>query len=164
MDAERRNWLVVLGLIIGVPALLVWGCNALANDAAERAAEPSPDYSRIVDEAVRATLTGQTREAVTRIRPTPTVETTLEDVTVWRFCSGIIAGTLTQDQMLAVYHLNETQLSKDREEKLAVVRLLRDQVHRGMGGSAFGKTEVLEMQAACQEVRRVDWQRSRYRQ
>ena len=88
--------------------------------------------------------------------PPPTVETTLADLTVWRFCSGILAGTLEEAQLVAVYRLDESELNKDRREKLAVVRLLREQVDRGTTPRA---AEVRELQAACQEVRRADSER-----
>ena len=59
--------------------------------------------------------------------------------------------------MYAVYHLDETRLSKDREQKLAVVYLLREQVGRGMrSGLNPTDVDVREMRAACMEVRRAD--------
>ena len=61
--------------------------------------------------------------------------------------------------MDAVYRLDESELSKDRDEKLAVVFLLRRQVERGLQGASPTSADVREMQEACQAVRRADWER-----
>ena len=93
--------------------------------------------------------------AMARSTPRPTVVTTLADLTVWRFCSAVLDGKLTQPQMIAVYRLDESRLSKDREQKLAVVRLLREQVDQGWSDPAAAR----EMLDACQEVRQADRER-----
>lgn len=125
MDAEQRTWLVVLGLIIGVPALLAWGCSALANDAAEQATGPKVDYSRRVDEAVQATLAILARSTPTarlvRVTPSP------EDVWVQQFCSALANGELGSAGTLIIVlnGLETSELKKYRAEGLAVVQAVR---------------------------------------
>lgn len=150
-----NGWKWVLW-ICGLVAVL-WMCNALANSAA-REDTRSAREARVWSDGLRqATTGGATPTYPATIRPT--VETTMADLTVWRFCSGVIAGDLEEGQLDAVYRLNESELSKDREEKLAVVFLLRRQVERGLQGASPTSADVREMQQACQAVRRADRER-----
>ena len=147
------GWKWVLGIAAFVGLIVV--CNVAANDAAREDTQSAREAQRW-SEGLKTATTSDRASATVR----PTVETTYADLTVWRFCSGIIAGTLTQTQLDAVYRLNEAELSKDREQKLAVVRLLKRQVDQGLQrGTSPTATDVREMQAACQEVRRADRER-----
>ncbi len=59
------------------------------------------------------------------VTPAPTTVVPAADLTVWQFCDALIIGALTEAQSNAVYRLNEGELSKNREQSLPVVRLLR---------------------------------------
>ena len=57
--------------------------------------------------------------------PVPTTMVPAAGLTVRQFCDALIIGALTEAQSNAVYRLNEVELSKNQEQSLPVVRLLR---------------------------------------
>ena len=145
------GWKWALG-ILGL-VLLLWMCNSWANDAAREDTQAARE-ARMWSEALRQ-ATSSDRKPTRVAETTRATETTVADLTVWRFCSGAIAGTLTTGQATAVYLLDTGELNKHRDHRLRVVLLSRRLVDEG------GKETALDLYEACQELRRVDWEQSR---
>ena len=90
---------------------------------------------------------------------TPSVDTTFADILVWRFCSSLIAGTLEEDQFTTLYILNVAELSNLKVQSLQVVELVRQLVNQGQMGQLSPRL-VEQLDEACWELRRVDYERA----
>ncbi len=88
--------------------------------------------------------------------PTPTVETTYSDVLVWRFCSGVIAGDLTDDEVNLVYGMSLDGMSKDREYSVPIVQMTKAYVDSWPNQNP---NEIQEIGDLCWKWRQADLDR-----
>lgn len=122
---------VIVGLVVAF--VVVGVANSIVEDRVGQTAVPSP-----------------TPTAIPRIVVTPATAT---DMVVWRFCVDVVAGTTEDWQVGAVYDLDTSALSKDRDWALQVVGLVR----REIDAPGFNAEAVAELHDLCREWQRADW-------
>lgn len=112
-------------------------------------------FGSLVTERGGSQSAGQTPTLV----PTspPRTPTTYTDVIVWRFCSGVLVGEVTKEQIRAVRDVDVSKLSKQREWSLQVVNWVR----RSLAQPRGTVEEAAEINQLCRDWRRADWEQHR---
>ena len=145
------GWKWVLGIAAAIA--VVWGCNALANDAAEE----ERALSRISASRLMGTPTPAAPPVGVRPTVRPTVATTFSDILVWRFCSATLQGKVEDNDIRTLYYLDEAGLSNDREYALRVLDLVQAAVD---ASPAVNVQAVEQLHETCREWRREDARRA----
>ena len=146
---SNGTWMWILGIAAFFAIVVV--CNLMAGGEAERQSAESTERTQATTSAVSSPAKAT---AAPKSAGTPMPEASFADVTVWRFCSNLLAGTLTSEDVATVYHLETAELSRDREVRLEIVRLMQEQIDQGTIGAEDFKVAA----EACLDLRRADWE------
>ena len=147
---SNGTWMWILGIAAFFAIVVV--CNLMAGGEAERQSAESTERTQATTSAVSSPAKAT---AAPKSAGTPMPEASFADVTVWRFCSNLLAGTLTSEDVATVYHLETAELSRDREVRLEIVRLAREQSDRG----TITRQDFMAMSELCSDLQRANWDR-----
>ena len=173
MSVERRNWLIVALVLVGLA--VVMGIGGLFSDEedestpvpttilAEVTATPRP--TRMPEPTWTPYVPGTISTAVVRRgtpTPTPTVtpeskvdESGFSDLQVWRFCTSSFQGETTPEQLSLVVRLDEDALIKENAKRVHRLVIAMYKAHPRVDVGLMRQT--LE---ACEKWRDDDWAES----